>query len=628
MSNQNINCGPFGAINELSRKVEILDNQINLTGFNTRAPNAEIRIGPNSTILQDGVITFSNGKTVITPNNIVTDSLTVKSINGQTGLFGATGAQGPIGPQGATGAQGATGVSPAVTIGITQLVDGLVTVNNVSCTESSIITLTYLQPISNPGILSVSNIISGQFVINSSSGTDSSYVQWFLLNSTDTSTPTVTTGSLTTPNPAQFSCSGNVTTNGNSSITERGFVWSVTNPLPTTADSKETAPLGYGLGDYKYSWFDDSTELTYVRAYASNTIGTGYGEGVTGRSFLCLAKGTMIKLENGTEKQIENIKYSDKLMVWNFDQGKFDAAFPLWIKKVETAPRYNLLSFSDHSILKTIDQHRIFNKEKGCFTYCMTDDTPLGTTTFTLNGEIQLTRKEIIKESIQYFNIITDHHFNMFANGILTSCRYNNIYPIMDMKFIKNTILNNTNQNNLIDPIYFKGLRLSEQSFSLSENMNYVDRLFSMKQPKILFLDHQGVMYTKKHPDHKTLDSFNPECIKILNKILETNSNIEIVVSSDWKYWVPLETMQQFYKDQGIHKQPIDYTPSTKNYSIKNYAEQRSIEIKTWVEKNSINEWVAIDDLNMSNFLNNFVWIQNSEKGLENSTIEKILSIL
>ena len=33
MSNQNINCGPFGAINELSRKVEILDNQINFTGL-------------------------------------------------------------------------------------------------------------------------------------------------------------------------------------------------------------------------------------------------------------------------------------------------------------------------------------------------------------------------------------------------------------------------------------------------------------------------------------------------------------------------------------------------------------------------------------------------------------------
>lgn len=144
-----------------------------------------------------------------------------------------------------------------MTIGITQLVDGIVTVNNASCTESSIITFSYLQPISNPGILSISNIISGQFIINSTSGTNSSYVQWFLLNSTDTSIPTVTTGNLTTPNQAQFSCNGNVTTNGNSSITERCFVWSVTNPIPTIADSKETKPLGYGLGDYKYSWLDD-----------------------------------------------------------------------------------------------------------------------------------------------------------------------------------------------------------------------------------------------------------------------------------------------------------------------------------------------------------------------------------
>lgn len=628
MSNQNINCGPFGAINYLSRKVESLDTQINLTGFNTRAPNAEIRVGPNSTIIQDGVISFSNGNTVITPNNLVTDNLTVKSINGLTGAFGATGAQGPTGPQGSTGAQGATGVSPPVAIGITQLVDGTVTVNNASCTESSIITLTYLQPTSNPGILSVSNIVSGQFIINSSRATDSSYVQWFLLNSTDTSIPTVTTGDLFTPDPAQFSCNGNVTTNGNSSITERGFVWSVTNSIPTIADSKETAPLGYGLGDYKYSWFDDSTELTYVRAYATNTIGTGYGEGVTGRTFLCLAKGTLIKLENGLEKPIENIKYSDKLMVWNFDQGKFDSAFPLWIKKVETAPRYNLLTFSDHSILKTIDQHRIFNKEKGCFSYCMTEDTPLGTTTFTLNGEVQLTRKEIMEESVEYFNIITDYHFNMFANGILTSCRYNNIYPIMDMRFIKNTIFNNPNQNNVIDPMYFKGLRLCEQPFTLMENKDYVDRLISKKQSKIIFLDHQGVMYTKIHPDHKTLDSFNPECIKILNEILENDPNIEIVISSDWKYWVSLETMQQFYKDQGILKYPIDYTPSTKNYSIKNYAQQRSLEIQAWVEKNLVTEWVAIDDLNMSSYLSNFVWIKNAQKGLEKSTIEKISNIL
>ena len=37
---------------------------------------------------------------------------------------------------------------------------------------------------------------------------------------------------------------------------------------------------------------------------------------------------------------------------------------------------------------------------------------------------------------------------------------------------------------------------------------------------KILFLDHQGVMYIKKHPNPWKLDLFDEECIKTLNTIL------------------------------------------------------------------------------------------------------------
>ena len=35
------------------------------------------------------------------------------------------------------------------------------------------------------------------------------------------------------------------------------------------------------------------------------------------------------------------------------------------------------------------------------------------------------------------YNIITKQHLNCFANGILTSCRLNNMYPIENMKFVK-----------------------------------------------------------------------------------------------------------------------------------------------------------------------------------------------
>ena len=122
-------------------------------------------------------------------------------------------------------------------------------------------------------------------------------------------------------------------------------------------------------------------------------------------------------------------KYTDKLLVWDFDNGCFAIANPLWIKQKETTYQYNLLKFSDGSILKTINHHRIFNVEKGEFTYPMTKDTPIGTTTFNSKGEyVKLISAEVVHKKINYCNIITNYHMNLFTNDILTSCRLNNIY--------------------------------------------------------------------------------------------------------------------------------------------------------------------------------------------------------
>ena len=68
----------------------------------------------------------------------------------------------------------------------------------------------------------------------------------------------------------------------------------------------------------------------------------------------------------------------------------------------------------------------------------------------------------------------------MYANGILTSCRYNNIYPIVDMKFVKvdNEVIRSPEYDILDDsPIlqkYRKGLRLDEQDISFEDNMTYI----------------------------------------------------------------------------------------------------------------------------------------------------------
>ena len=277
---------------------------------------------------------------------------------------------------------------------------------------------------------------------------------------------------------------GQVVSQGTSPVYSRGVVYNTTGN-PTLFDNIIIASQPNGLGVYNIS-FNNGTNTLYARAYATNSVDTVYGPELSATPRICLAKGTLIRLSNGNDKPIEDINYEDDIKVWNFDEGKFDVSKPLWIKIPETTNEYNLLEFSDGTLLKTINQHRIFNKEQGKFTYAKSVDTPIGTTTFNVSGnEVTLIDVKKIEEVVEYYNIITKYHINIFANGILTSCRYNNIYPITNMKFVKDSV--NFNLKTLedysgINKEYFEGLRLDEQSFDIKETFWYVNRLEIFKK--------------------------------------------------------------------------------------------------------------------------------------------------
>lgn len=113
----------------------------------------------------------------------------------------------------------------------------------------------------------------------------------------------------------------------------------------------------------------------------------------------------------------------------------------------------------------------------------------------------------------------------------------------------------------------------------------------------ILFLDHQGVMYTRTHPAPGCLDYFDTRAIEALNKILAEDCDMQIVVSSDWKLWADLPTMQAFYLKQGILRAPIDYTPHLKCF--RNPTVRRVAEITTWVAANKPEKWIAVDDMQL-----------------------------
>ena len=90
--------------------------------------------------------------------------------------------------------------------------------------------------------------------------------------------PTVTTAAVTNINKTTATAGGNVTNDGGINVTERGVVFS-TSQNPIVADSKVTSGSGTGAFTCNLTGLEEG-KTYYVRAYAMNVVGIGYGEQV------------------------------------------------------------------------------------------------------------------------------------------------------------------------------------------------------------------------------------------------------------------------------------------------------------------------------------------------------------
>jgi hypothetical protein len=105
---------------------------------------------------------------------------------------------------------------------------------------------------------------------------------------TASTTPVVTTTSASGLTKISASSGGNVTDERGEAVTARGVCWS-TSPNPTLSDSFTTDGAGPGVFTSSLTGLTTGT-LYYVRAYATNSVGTSYGNQV---SFTTLAVPTV-----------------------------------------------------------------------------------------------------------------------------------------------------------------------------------------------------------------------------------------------------------------------------------------------------------------------------------------------
>ena len=143
----------------------------------------------------------------------------------------------------------------------------------------------------------------------------------------NSSVPSVTTSHVTNITQTTAVCGGNVTSDSGT-VTVRGVCWS-TNHNPTTSSSHTFD--GSGTGSFTSSMTNLTPNTTYyVRAYATNSVGTAYGAEV---SFTTLSVNAPTGAINGlfsvsTTQQVwfskGNLQYRASTNTWRFATNQYD----------------------------------------------------------------------------------------------------------------------------------------------------------------------------------------------------------------------------------------------------------------------------------------------------------------
>jgi uncharacterized protein (TIGR02145 family) len=92
--------------------------------------------------------------------------------------------------------------------------------------------------------------------------------------------PIVTTAALTNISFNAATGGGSIVSDGGATVTASGIVWSKTNATPTLADSVVAGTTATGTFTSDITGLEENSSY-YIRAFATNSVGTGYGNVVT-----------------------------------------------------------------------------------------------------------------------------------------------------------------------------------------------------------------------------------------------------------------------------------------------------------------------------------------------------------
>lgn len=145
---------------------------------------------------------------------------------------------------------------------------------------------------------------------------------------------------------------------------------------------------------------------------------------ITGANDWCLTGDMLITLADGTTKRIDAITLADKVLACNPETMALEAdeITRCDSDEIKTHDNFDVWTFDDGTIIKTVHRHRFYNVERNAMVYM--DEWNVGDHAIKMDGtKVALVNHVNVKEEIRHYTIFTNHQ-NYFVNGLLSGNRY------------------------------------------------------------------------------------------------------------------------------------------------------------------------------------------------------------
>lgn len=140
----------------------------------------------------------------------------------------------------------------------------------------------------------------------------------------------------------------------------------------------------------------------------------------------CIAAGTMITLEHGEQKAVEDLEIGDVIRTFNHETGEVSSAPVCFIWESKNAANAFTLTFEGGTAVTVIEEHGFYDKEEKGYAFINAGNAADYIGHYFYNADtdswLELKSFEAISDGVDAYAIATSGHFNHLSNGMLSMC--------------------------------------------------------------------------------------------------------------------------------------------------------------------------------------------------------------